>query len=81
MSATESSVGRPAPGWGRRFPRDEKVFLVIILATTIAMTAFAIGWVIWGSQNVPTATSAHVTNADAKAHHRKRAPGRSIGRD
>jgi len=56
VSATESSVGRPAPGWGRRFPRDEKIFLILILATTIAMTAFAIGWVIWGSQNVPTTT-------------------------
>ncbi|MGH3138040.1 MAG: plastocyanin/azurin family copper-binding protein [Gaiellaceae bacterium] len=44
----------PAPGWAKRFPRDEKVFLVLVLASVVVMTAFSIGWVLWGSHNVPT---------------------------
>lgn len=54
MSASESPIASPPPGWAKRFPRDEKVFLVLILVSVVAMTAFSIGWVIWGKQNVPT---------------------------
>jgi cytochrome c oxidase subunit 2 len=56
MAVTESSVTAPPPGWGRRFPRDEKLFFVVIVATTALMTAFAIGWVLWSGHNVPRAT-------------------------
>ena len=54
MSASESPIAGPAPGWAKRFPRDEKVFLVLVLLSVALMTAFSIAWVIWGSQNVPT---------------------------
>ena len=54
MSASESPIAGPAPGWAKRFPRDEKVFLVLVLLSVAVMTAFSIAWVIWGSQNVPT---------------------------
>lgn len=53
MSVTESSVTSPPPGWARRFPRDEKVFFLVIVTTTVLMTAFALGWVIWSGHNVP----------------------------
>jgi len=54
VSASESPIAGPAPGWAKRFPRDEKVFLVLVLLSVALMTAFSIAWVIWGSQNVPT---------------------------
>lgn len=54
MATSESPIASPPPGWAKRFPRDEKVFVVLILASVAAMTAFSIGWLIWGSQNVPT---------------------------
>ena len=54
MSASESPIASPPPGWAKRFPRDEKVFLVLVLLSVLAMTVFSIGWLIWGSQNVPT---------------------------
>jgi cytochrome c oxidase subunit 2 len=53
MSVTESPVASPAPGWARRFPRDEKLFFVLILTTTLLMTLFALGWVVWSDHNVP----------------------------
>ena len=56
MSTSESPVASPAPGWSRRMPRDERVFLWLILCSVLAMSLFAIGWLIWGSQNVPTAS-------------------------
>ena len=59
MSVTESSVTSPPPGWARRFPRDEKVFFLVIVFMTVAMTAFAVGWVIWSDHNVPS-TNSHV---------------------
>ena len=54
MSASESPIASPAPGWAKKFPRDEKIFLVLVLVSVAFMTVFAVGWVIWGSQNVPT---------------------------
>lgn len=57
MPASESSVTSPPPGWARRFPRDEKLFFLVIVATTLLMTAFAAGWVIWADHNVPRTTA------------------------
>ncbi len=57
MAVTESSITAPPPGWGRRFPRDEKLFFVVIIATTALMTAFALGWVLWADHNVPSKTA------------------------
>jgi cytochrome c oxidase subunit 2 len=50
----ESSIVSPAPGWAKRLPRDESLFLWLLLVTGIFMSLFAIGWVYWyGNQNVP----------------------------
>ena len=41
MASVESPVVPPAPGWARRLPPDEKVFLWIVLASVAFMsTAF-----------------------------------------
>ena len=53
-STSPSPIAGPAAGWARRFPRDEKLFFLLVLASVVAMTAFSIGWLIWGSHNVPT---------------------------
>jgi cytochrome c oxidase subunit 2 len=50
----ESPVAPPQPGWAQRLPRDERLFLWLILLVGAAMTTFAIGWVYgFGNQNVP----------------------------
>lgn len=54
MSTSESPIASPAPGWAKRFPRDEKIFFVLICCSVAVMTAFSIGWLFWGNQNVPT---------------------------
>jgi cytochrome c oxidase subunit 2 len=46
----------PAPGWAKKFPRDEKIFFWLVIGSVVFMTAFSIGWLYWGSQNVPTKT-------------------------
>ena len=43
-----------APGWGRRFPADERIFLWLVLGSVVVMSAFTIGWLFLGRQNVPT---------------------------
>ncbi|MGH3135049.1 MAG: plastocyanin/azurin family copper-binding protein [Gaiellaceae bacterium] len=53
MAANESPVASPAPGWGRKIPRDERVFLWLVAASVVAMTAVVFGWLAWGDQNVP----------------------------
>lgn len=53
-SPVESSVTAPAPGWARRFPRDEKVFLWVVVASVVFMSTFATAWLFLGDQNVPT---------------------------
>ena len=50
----ESSVTPPAPGWARKFPVDERVFLVAVVASVLFMSTFVVGWLVWGKQNVPT---------------------------
>ncbi len=57
-SLQESSVAPQPPGWARRFPRDERLFMWIVIASVAVMSAFAIGWLAWGNQNVPTASYA-----------------------
>lgn len=65
MAAPEvtSSVTPPQPGWARRLPRDERLFLWLVMGSVAVMTAFAIGWLFVGSQNVPT--QAHATTPAA----------------
>jgi cytochrome c oxidase subunit 2 len=36
-------------------PRDERVFLWLIAASLVLMTAVVFGWLAWGNQNVPSA--------------------------
>lgn len=70
-----SSVTSPAPGWAKRLPRDERVFLWLIAASVVVMSVVVVGWLYLGHQNVPT--SSHATtpaafsaevNAFAKRH-------------
>ncbi len=65
-AAPESPVSSPAPGWARRLPRDERVFLWLVLASAVVMSAFVIGWLIWGKQNVPS-TYRYVSTKDFAA--------------
>lgn len=50
----ESPVTPPAPGWARKLPLDEKVFVGAVLASVAFMTAFVLAWLYLGKQNVPT---------------------------
>jgi heme/copper-type cytochrome/quinol oxidase subunit 2 len=60
-----SSVAPQPTGWARQFPRDERVFLWLVVGSVAAMTAFVIAWLYLGSQNVPT--DAHATTPAAFA--------------
>lgn len=51
---TTSSVTPPQPGWAKRLPRDERLFLWLVHGSVVVMIAFAIGWLFVGNQNVPT---------------------------
>ena len=53
MAHVDSSVTPPAPGWARRLPVDERVFLAAVLASVAFMSLFVVGWLVWGGQNVP----------------------------
>ncbi|HEY7793519.1 MAG TPA: hypothetical protein VIA10_05890 [Gaiellaceae bacterium] len=53
MAHVESPVTPPAPGWARKLPVDERVFLGAILASVVFMSLFVVGWLVWGGQNVP----------------------------
>ena len=63
MGAVESPVEVPAPGWGRRLPVDERIFVWLVVASVVVMSAFTIGWIALGHQNVPTAFRATTPNA------------------
>ena len=54
MASVESPVTPPAPGWARRLPADEKIFLWVVIAVVVVMSAFTIGWLYLGHQNPPT---------------------------
>lgn len=66
MAANESPVAAPEPGWGRRLPRDERVFLWLIGASLVLMTAVVFGWLALGKQNVP-ATYRYLTASQFSA--------------
>lgn len=50
----ESPVTPPAPGWARKLPLDERVFLAAVFTSVAFMSLFVVGWLVWGKQNVPT---------------------------
>jgi cytochrome c oxidase subunit 2 len=54
MASVESPVSPPAPGWARRLPRDERIFIWLVVASAVFMSAFTIGWLYLGGQNPPT---------------------------
>lgn len=54
MATVDSPVVAPAPGWARRLPRDERLFLWLIVGSALAMSVFVLGWLAFGGQNVPT---------------------------
>ena len=56
MATVESSVTPPAPGWARKLPADEKIFLWMVAFSVVVMSAFTIGWIFVGHQNTPTAS-------------------------
>lgn len=53
-----SSVTPQPTGWARPFPRDERVFMWLIVGSVVAMTAVVIGWLYLGRQNVPALSRA-----------------------
>jgi cytochrome c oxidase subunit 2 len=53
MASVESPVTAPAPGWARRFPRDERLFMWIVVGSVAVMSAVAIGWLFIADHNVP----------------------------
>ena len=53
MERVESSITTPAPGWARRLPLDEKIFLWFVVGSVAFMSLFAVGWLFVGGQNVP----------------------------
>lgn len=60
-----SSVTSPAPGWAKRFPLDERVFLWVVLGSVVAMTVFVVAWLYVGHQNVPATSYATTPEAFA----------------
>jgi len=60
MAAPEvtSSVTPQPTGWAKPFPRDERVFLWLIVGSVVVMTSFVIIWLYVGRQNVPADTHA-----------------------
>jgi cytochrome c oxidase subunit 2 len=55
MAAVESPVTTPPAGWARKLPADERIFLWLVAASVVVMSAFTIGWLYLGHQNPPTA--------------------------
>lgn len=54
LTPADSPVATPSPGWTRRLPKDERVFLWLLAVSVAAMTAFTIAWVAgFGDQNAP----------------------------
>jgi cytochrome c oxidase subunit 2 len=69
MSSAESPVTSPVvppqPGWSTKFPRDERVFLWLVLVVGVLMCTFSIGWLFLADHNVPN--TAQTTTVDAWA--------------
>jgi cytochrome c oxidase subunit 2 len=81
LAAVESPVTPPAPGWARRLPADERIFLWVVVASVVVMSAFTIGWLYLGHQNPPTASfrttpAAFAAKTQAFAAKYQRADGR-----
>jgi cytochrome c oxidase subunit 2 len=53
MATVESPVTPPAPGWAKRLPADERIFMWIVLASVSFMTAFVLAWLFLSDHNVP----------------------------
>ena len=70
MAGTEPPVTSPVvplqPGWSTRIPRDERVFTWLIVVVGVLMAAFSIGWLFFGSHNVPTRSETTTTDAWAE---------------
>jgi cytochrome c oxidase subunit II len=54
VASVESPVISPAPGWARRLPRDERLFMWVVAGSVVLMSVFTIAWLFLGRQNVPT---------------------------
>lgn len=81
MGAVSSPVSSPAPGWARRLPADERIFLWVVLGSVVVMSAFTIGWLYLGRQNPPTASyrttpAAFAARTEAFAARYRHADGR-----
>jgi cytochrome c oxidase subunit 2 len=66
MASVESPVTSPAPGWAKRFPRDERIFVWVVVAAAVLMTAWTIGWLFLSDHNVPTKSYAVTPEAFVK---------------
>lgn len=55
VGAVDSPVAAPQPGWARRLPADEKIFIWLVVASVVVMSTFTIGWLWLGHQNAPAA--------------------------
>jgi cytochrome c oxidase subunit II len=53
MATVESPVAQPRPGWARRFPTDERIFMWAVIASVVLMSGVTISWLFFGKQNVP----------------------------
>lgn len=51
-----SSLAPPEYGWWKPFPRDEKLWLAIIIIAAVILSAITVGWAVAGKQNVPVAS-------------------------
>lgn len=58
-----SSLAPPEPGWWKPFPREEKVWLTLIIIAALVLSLITIGWAVAGAQNVPV--SDYKTTPDA----------------
>lgn len=51
-----SSLAPPEHGWWKPFPRDEKVWLTVVIIAAIVLSVITVGWAVIGKQNVPVAS-------------------------
>jgi cytochrome c oxidase subunit 2 len=67
MASVDSPVTSPVapqpPGWARRFPLDERVFMWVILVLGAVMAAISLAWLFAGDRNVPT--TSYTTSPEA----------------
>ena len=61
-----SSLAPPAHGWWKPLPRDEKVWLTIIIIAALVLSVITVGWAMLGKQNVPVAAYKTTPEAFAK---------------